>query len=513
VRLPGKFVEVARAHPRRQGLASESIGRGFFFRLIFNRGRKQIVARHEEEDSSGDCSCPKKSSGIRAVDVKNFRGQYGGMSEFSNVNSLLLVCVAGPDAGKRIAVTAKTVSLGRLAACELASDDADVSERHLTLELKSGKIFFATKAGGAAFVDGQRVEQGTIEARQQLRVGRSLWQLEAPAGSGDISSFLENIGDKISEVAGVEKIEGFSPAAMFSEIWRKRTDEEMEGYFAVGTPTTTPPLAEVDASWPRPWLFVKIFGLAALVYFGLVFAYQTFNNDLMLPGMLTIGSFVMPFSLLIFFFEVNVPRNVPLYQILKMLFLGGILSLITALALFQFTKWGGTDSWLSAVGVGLIEEAGKAAALLIIVNKLKYRWTLNGLLFGAAVGAGFAAFESAGYAYLTGGDLGRDAMLHNITLRGLLSICGGHVLWAALAGAALWRVRGEKKFEWSMLQDVRFLRVFGLCAVMHAVWDAPLNLPMDLKYIALGFVVWVALLSFIQSGLRQIRAAQADATK
>jgi RsiW-degrading membrane proteinase PrsW (M82 family) len=138
---------------------------------------------------------------------------------------------------------------------------------------------------------------------------------------------------------------------------------------------------------------------------------------------------------------------------------------------------------------------------------------LNGLLFGAAVGAGFAAFESAGYAYLTGGDLGRDAMLHNITLRGLLSICGGHVLWAALVGAALWRVRGDKKFEWAMLQDVRFLRVFGLCAAMHAVWDAPFNLPLNLKYFGLGFVAWIALLSFIQAGRRQIRDAQLAAAK
>ena len=99
-------------------------------------------------------------------------------------------------------------------------------------------------------------------------------------------------------------------------------------------------------------------------------------------------------------------------------------------------------------------------------------------------------------------------MLQIITRRGLLSVCGGHVLWAALAGAALWRVRGGKKFEWAMLQDMRFLRVFGLCAAMHAVWDAPFNLPLNLKYFGLGFVAWIALLSFIQAGRRQIRDAQ-----
>jgi RsiW-degrading membrane proteinase PrsW (M82 family) len=282
----------------------------------------------------------------------------------------------------------------------------------------------------------------------------------------------------------------------------------MENYFAVGTATTTPLLQDVDTGWPKPWLFVKIFGLAALVYLGLVFAYQSFSNDLMLPGLLTMGAFVMPFSLLIFFFETNVPRNVSLYQILKLLFLGGILSVIMALALFHVTKGGGTESWFSAAGVGVIEEAGKVAALLLLANKLKYRWMLNGMLFGAAVGAGFAAFESAGYAYSAGGADGSNAMLHSITTRGLLCICGGHVLWAALTGGALWRVRGDERFRWEMLKDARFLRVFALCAGMHAIWDSPFTLPLYLKYIALGFVAWVALLSLIQGGLRQIRAAQ-----
>lgn len=432
------------------------------------------------------------------------------MSEVSTQDSQLLVCVAGPDAGKRIAITSKPVSLGRASACEVASDDPEVAERHVNLELKAGKIFFAVTGGNAVFVDGQKMEQGTMGARQQLRAGRSLWQLEASGAGGDISQFFSSLGDKISEMAGAEKIEGFSLPTMFSEVWRKRTDEEMEDYFAAGTATTTPRLADVGTGWPKPWLFVKVFGLAALVYLGLVFAYETFNSDLMLPGLLTMGAFVMPFSLLIFFFEVNVPRNVSLYQILKMLFLGGILSVIMALALFQLTKWGSSDSWLwlSAVGIGLIEEAGKVAALLLIVNKLKYRWLLNGMLFGAAVGAGFAAFESAGYAYFAG-DYGRDAMLRSITTRGLLCIFGGHVLWCALTGAALWRVRGDNKFEWSMLQDIRFWRVYALCAGMHAIWDSPLTQVLYLKYIALGFVAWVAVLSFIQLGLRQIRTAQA----
>jgi protease PrsW len=427
------------------------------------------------------------------------------MSGNADSKTMMLVCGGGPDRGQRIAVTEQPAAIGRASACELASNDPEVAERHVFVRLDGGKASFKVFDGCAAFVDGQRVPQGRLEPRQQLRIGRSLWQVETGVGGDDISSFLSNIGGRISDVAGLEKIEGFSPGAMFSEVWRKRTDEEMEQYFAVGTPSTTPPLNEVDTNWPKPWLFLKTFILAAIVYAGFVFAYNTFNNVLVLPGMLTIGAFVIPFSLIIFFLEMNVLRNVPLYQVLKLVFLGGILSVLLSLLLYQWTK---LDSWMGAVGVGLIEESGKAAALLLVINKLKYRWTLNGMLFGAAIGAGFAAFESAGYAYSIGVDMGNNAMLHSITKRGVLSVCGGHVLWAALVGGALWRVRGDERFRWEMLKDARFLRVFALCAGMHAIWDSPFSLPFYLKYIALGFVAWVALLSLIQSGLRQIRAAQ-----
>ncbi len=418
--------------------------------------------------------------------------------------SVLLTCIGGPDLGKRIVVTPRPAVIGRASTCELASDDPDVAPQHVTLLLDGGKLGFSTLGDGVAFVDGQREVKGTLAPGQQLRIGRSLWQIQGGASSGsDLYSFIGGMSDRISEVAGGERIEGFKLTEMFSEIWRRRTDEDMENYFAVGTPNNTPKLADVDPRWPKPWFFFKTFILAALVYVGFLFAYDQFGNRNLVPGLLVIGSFVMPFTLLILFFELNVLRNVPLYQVMKLLLIGGMLSLILSLCLYQWTKLGSGDTWLGALGAGLVEETGKAAALLLVLNKLKYRWILNGMLFGAAVGAGFAGFESAGYAY-------RYDNLDLITYRGMLTLCGGHVLWTALVGGALWRVRGDRKFEWAMLTDVRFLRAFGLAVGMHMIWDSPIapKLPLHLVHIVLGFVVWVALLSYVQLGLKQIRNAQ-----
>jgi RsiW-degrading membrane proteinase PrsW (M82 family) len=415
--------------------------------------------------------------------------------------AMLLVCTGGPDNGKRLAVSDCPATIGRSSHCELASDDAEVAPEHLVLKLDGGKLSFKAVADTTAFLDGQRLAQGNLEPGQQLRIGRSLWQIQSSSHLGsDIYSFIGGIGDRISAVAGVEKIEGFKLSDMLSEIWRKRTDEDMENYFAVGTPSNTPKLAEVNTGWPKPWFFFKTFILTALIYLGLRFAYDEFNNDNLIPGLLVVGSFVMPLTLLILFFELNVLRNVPLYQVIKLLLMGGVLSLILSLFLYQWTKLGSSDNWFGALGVGLVEETGKAAALLLVLNKLKYRWILNGMLFGAAVGAGFAGFESAGYAYQYGLDV--------IATRGWETLCGGHVLWTALVGGALWRVRGDQPFNWVMLRDGRFLRAFALAVAMHMIWDAPWDPPLHAKEIALGFVVWVTLLGYVQFGLRQIRSAQ-----
>ena len=279
------------------------------------------------------------------------------MSDGTDSKGQVLVCISGPDDGKRIAVKSKPVTIGRSAACGLASDDLEVLDRHAAFQLRDGKIFFTAIEDGRIFLDGDRMTEGALSLNEQLRIGRSIWQIEGSSSSGDIGSFLGNLGDKISEVTGAEKIEGFNAGTMFSEVLRKRTDEEMEEYFAVGTPTTTPKLADVNTNWPKPWLFVKIFVLAALVYLGLVFVYQTFNSDLMLPALLVMGAFVMPFTLLIFFFEVNVLRNVPLYQILKMLFLGGVWSCAAGAGVVSGDQ-AGWDGFVDQRGLHGVDRGG-----------------------------------------------------------------------------------------------------------------------------------------------------------
>lgn len=422
-------------------------------------------------------------------------------------NAVFLTCIAGPDRGKRFAVRTQPLVLGQSSECEVLSDDPEVAGQHARFWADDLSIRCQSVEPAAVFVDGHRLQETTVLPQQQIRIGRSIWQ----CGDGRVQTgmrfdgWLEDLSGRISTVAGVERIEGFSARDMFSEVFRSRTDEEVEEYFTVGTPATTPPLHQVETSWPKPWVFFKTFTLSVMVYLAFVFAMKEFNNPKLIPGLIMTGAFLIPVSVLIFFFEMNVVRNVSLYQVVKLVLLGGVISLILSLFLF---KWTDLSSWLGAMSAGIVEEIGKAAALLLVVNKLKYRWTLNGLLFGAAVGTGFSAFESAGFALLSALSYGQEAMLDIITLRGLLSMLGLHVVWTSMVGGALWRVRGTKSFSIEMVREPRFLRVFLLAVGLHMIWNAPFTLPFYLKYIALGFVAWVVNLGLIQTGLREVRAAQ-----
>jgi protease PrsW len=314
-------------------------------------------------------------------------------------------CTAGPDKDKRFALSNVAMSLGRAASCNVASDDPDAAAEHVIFSLDQGRPSFRAVGQAPLFVDGLAQAGGTLTPGQQLRIGRSLWQVEVPAAaSPGVGGWLEDLRDRITNFAGVEKIEGFDLRQFFSEVFRWRSDEDIEERFNVGARGNTPALADVDTAWPRPWLFVWTLGLGLLVYLGFRATLTETANTKLIPGLIFVGAFAIPLALLTFFFEINVLRNISLYQIIKLVLIGGILSLIISLFFYSVTKLG--ETWLGAMSAGLVEETGKGVVLLLMVNKMRYRWTLNGLVLGAAVGAAFAAFETAGYAFESGQENG-----------------------------------------------------------------------------------------------------------
>ena len=327
-----------------------------------------------------------------------------------------------------------------------------------------------------------------------------------PAGSR-----IQELSDRVADSIGLERIEGFSARAFFSDLFKRRTAQEVEAHFAWGFPGHVPALQALSAQWPRPWAFLRVLASGALLFALFVAAWAGFENHNLYAGLILTGSFAAPVAMVVFFYEMNIPRNVSIYHLVRLFLLGGVAALFVALSLYAVIP---LDSVFGAPAAGVIEEVAKLAIVATALRMMRlgpYAYLLNALLIGATIGAGFAAFESAGYALRTLlGELADTSVLDIIVLRGVLSPFG-HIAWTAIAAAALWRVCGSGRVTMDALKDPRFLRLFALSVGLHAAWDLDLGGLNTLKYAALGVVAVVAVLSLLQSGIRQIARLQAEA--
>lgn len=335
---------------------------------------------------------------------------------------------------------------------------------------------------------------------------------QAQPGSPDARQWARDAAGALADLAGVERLEGFSLRSLLSESLRRHGSAEIERRFSTGLPETTPDISRIEPGWPRPWMFMRALVATGLLFAGFLLAVQTFDNAKLLPGMIMVGSFVAPLASVVFFFELNTARNVSLYQVLRMLIGGGLLSLVLALLLYSLT---GPLDRLGPPLAGLVEEVAKLVTVAVLAARLdprRYPWILNGMLFGAAVGAGFAAFESAGYAFesmftdLGGMDL--PSTSQSILMRGLLTPFG-HVVWTTLAAGAVWRVKLDRPLSAGMLVHPRVLRVLAVTMSLHAIWNFTLFAPPFMaKQVVLGVLAWVLAFGLLQSGIKQIQAAQ-----
>lgn len=319
-------------------------------------------------------------------------------------------------------------------------------------------------------------------------------------------SFFDWLTGKVNHFAGGEGAVRPPDRDLFSETFKKHTQEEAEEIFACGTLKTTPRLDSESTVWPKPWLYGRILVAFALAFVMLHICIYSFGNGISFPGVIMLGSFMVPMSVMVFFFELNTPKNISFYTVMKVFLVGGCASLLFSIFLFEIFPVDQLD-YSGAIMVGIIEEIGKLGIVAFFLSKEKNaRYHINGLLIGAAVGAGFAAFESAGYAFSQLNAFGYDAMLDNIFLRAVLAP-GGHVVWAAMSGYAIMLVRKYAgPSATGFLSQSRFWQIFWMPVAMHAVWDMPISIGAEYCLVQILLVVlsWVVIFVFINNSLSQL---------
>ncbi|GGA72522.1 PrsW family intramembrane metalloprotease [Ornithinibacillus halotolerans] len=369
------------------------------------------------------------------------------------------------------------------------------------IKLVNGSKFCTNCGAKIVYINESKLENNTPEENTHPSNGNDH---QSKSFQEQIKGTFLNATGKINSMVGEKGNIDLNLRDVFSAVFKKHTKEEGELIFITGTKQTTPEEHEISSSWPKPWLFSRVLLFFVITYALLYISTFSFQNINALPGLIIIGSFAVPVSLLIFFWETNAPRNISFYETLKMLFIGGASSLVVTLFLFSFLPVNQLD-YVGAVIVGVVEEVGKLVIVIYFVYKLNPKYILNGLLIGAAVGAGFAAFESAGYAFRFGLTHGDATMLDVIFLRAWTGI-GTHTIWAAISGAALVYVKGNENLSSNHCFNTNFLKLFAVPVIIHAVWDMPLHLLNKFYFLPIVLIIigWIFIFTLINAGLKQI---------
>ena len=335
----------------------------------------------------------------------------------------------------------------------------------------------------------------------------------------------------------------------FSNVFKLHPAGAGDRMLASGTSLTTPTPDRMLQEWTKPWMYGRFVLIALVFMFLSYFLYAQFGNFTGLLMTFFLGCMVCDIAILLFYWEINIYRDVSIYRVFLIFFVGGVLSLIFTLALPGISA-----PYLAP----LVEEPGKILALAIFVYYFDSKHIFSGLLIGAAVGAGFSSFENIQYVlgrsthiaiagaaelepillkvlhdgiiaqYLQGGDfsgwtregltaymalkakIGQyvyDSGLGILIMRNLQAL-GGHATWAAIEGAALVMVKGNESLQAKHFVDPRFLVYVAITMALHATWNSGASIARipyfgDLMSLILTCIAVVVVFTLVKKAVLQ----------
>jgi RsiW-degrading membrane proteinase PrsW (M82 family) len=228
--------------------------------------------------------------------------------------------------------------------------------------------------------------------------------------------------------------------------------------------------AAANDRWAPPWWGVFLIGLG-LWAAAIGAAFVTFDV-LLLPTIVLIGSFLVPVTALVWYLDHDPSPALTPQRILVAFIIAGTLGVLGAALLeFYLVRRG----LVGNLEVGLIEEFVKGALIFFVAWGIRTFHTRDGMVLGAAVGFGFAALESSGYALVSlivvQGPrifLSLTSLVTTELVRGVLAPFG-HGMWTAIVGGVIFAAaarRGRLQLTWSIVG------AYLLVSVLHAAFDS-----------------------------------------
>src|SRR3954454_2652813 len=150
----------------------------------------------------------------------------------------------------------------------------------------------------------------------------------------------------------------------------------------------------VTTSSTLSWRGIFVTGL--LLWIASVIVTALTSNPNLIPTVVLLGSFLVPAIAVVWYVDHYHSPELTGGLVARAFIVGGVLGVMAASVLESLLIRPGVAMFF---GVGLIEEGVKLLALMFIARGLTTRTVRDGIVLGAAVGFGFAALESSGYAF------------------------------------------------------------------------------------------------------------------
>jgi protease PrsW len=225
---------------------------------------------------------------------------------------------------------------------------------------------------------------------------------------------------------------------------------------------------------PFRWRRLLIGG--ATIWVLMLGAFVMTGNVAMLPAIALIGAGVVPLAVVLRYGERLAGTGLILDDLLYAFLYGGAVGIL--IGGFMDAEVGRHVSRsTSLLSAGLVEEAAKAIALLVVAWRLPARSMRAGIYLGAAVGAGFATLETTFYAM--------DGLLSSVSNR-VSTDAGGvlvqlvvtevfrallspflHITWTAILGGVIFAASRGTAFQITPAIVGTYLMV----AALHGLWD------------------------------------------
>ena len=318
-----------------------------------------------------------------------------------------------------------------------------------------GDKFYLIRSGTYAVIEGERtvatLASGDVFGEIALLTGGPRIATVRALEAGEVLALSKRDFDAVLK-------EQATFARQLTELGRIRFRATTGQNLALPDPITTLMPYLQAKSRNRYWQAL----LAGITLFALsAFASFVLKIDWAMWTTLILGSFLFPVGYVVYMAESDILASRP-GAVIKVFLLAAFLGIPVSggLQLLLNVDW---YSFQGALAIALIEEPIKVLAVIWLLRRRTDRFRMDGLVFGAAAGMGFAAFETLlfGLGYISA----PGTLLQALVVRSVLSPFG-HGTWTAIVCAVIWgqKTRGR-------LLDPRVIAAAGLAVALHTLWD------------------------------------------